>query len=59
MRTSEYSLHDVEVIRIEQNKARDSMWIALTVKHRDGVESELCFWPVRDGNISIEIGEKE
>ena len=58
MRTTEFSLHDVQVIRIEQNKQGARQWIDLTVKHKDGVESQLTFWPVRDENITIEIGDQ-
>jgi hypothetical protein len=56
MKANEYNLHDVQVIRVEQKRQCDGQWIAVTVEHKDGVISELCFWPVRGENIAIEFG---
>lgn len=59
MRVTEYNLHDVQVLRIEQHKkASGGSWLSVTVEHRDGVTSELIFWPVGDDNIAIEFGDK-
>ena len=59
MRSSEINLHDVETIRVEQNKQGDSTWITLTIQHKGGVESEINFWAERGGYISLVLGEKE
>jgi hypothetical protein len=56
MTTSEYSLHDVTVIKVEMNKGDTRTWLTVTVNHKDGGTSELTFWPVKDENIAIEFG---
>ena len=59
MRVNEYTLHDVQVVKIEHKITESGQsWIILTVQHKDKVESEITFWAARDQNINIEFGRE-